>query len=357
MIKRPSAKHSVQPNVQKVYWDIGEKYHVRLAYQLENHHASTMAQIPDNFKKPFKIAIVGGGIGGISLAIGLLRRGVPCQIYEAAPAFAEIGAGLGLGPNSVRSMKLIDPAIKAAYDKVKTKNLWKEEEETWINFRTGIGEPKMVAKVRTTDEDKTGLSSVHRAHFLDGIVKLVPEGVAHFGKRLADLSTVEAGGLQLTFDDGTKAEADAVVGCDGVKSRVRQLLLAKEDMLQDVTFTGKYAYRGLVPMEKAKEHLGGDLAENCQLYIGPGGHVMTYPIDHGTTVNVLAAKTKEDGKWDDEKWVLPHGKEGLVKDFKGWGPPVQGVVDVGTGNLSISPFTDANEANPVAGGSGYMGTV
>ena len=289
-----------------------------------------MAQSTNGNKEGFNIAIVGGGIGGLCLAIGLIRRDIRVQIYEQAPAFAEIGAGIGFGPNSIRSMGLIDPEIKRAFDQLRTRNLWKDEEDTWINFRHGVGPPTLITDVRTNDDERTGLSSVHRAHMLDALVNLVPKEIANFGKRLCELeiSDGEMGLVKLHFDDGTAVEADAVVGCDGVKSKVRQILFEESDPLQDAFFSGKYAYRGLVPMDRAKEHLGGNLAENSQMYLGPRGNVLTYPIDHGKTMNVIAFKTKQDGKWTHNQWVLANKKKDLKDDFQDWGQPVKEIVKV-----------------------------
>jgi hypothetical protein len=143
----------------------------------------------DSIKKPFTIAIVGGGIGGLALAIGLRHQGISVQIYEAASAFAEIGAGIAFGPNAISAMTLIDPAIREAFRRLATKNGFEEETETWINFRCGLGEPTMIAKVRTGDQEKTGLSSVHRARFLDELAALIPKDISHFGKRLLSFQT------------------------------------------------------------------------------------------------------------------------------------------------------------------------
>jgi salicylate hydroxylase len=278
-------------------------------------------------QKPFTIAIVGGGIGGIALAIALRHQNVPVQVYEAAPAFAEIGAGMAFGPNAIRSMELIDPAIRKAFTTRATKNGAKEDEETWINFRCGLGEPDLIAKVQTTDEDKTGLSSVHRAHFIDELADLIPEEIAHFGKRLIGLAQLDSGKIQLAFEDGTTAHADAVVGCDGVRSRVRQFLLDKKSPLEDLTFSGKYAYRGLIPMNKAKEALGDYLAGNSQMYLGPEGHILTYPIDHGKVMNVIAFKN-QDTPWEIESWVVKSQGDAFKRDFEGWGKPVQSILQV-----------------------------
>lgn len=316
-----------------------------------------MATSSDRAPKPFTVAVVGGGIGGIALAIGLLHRGISTQLYEAAPAFAEIGAGIAFGPNSIRAMHLIDPAIKTAFNRLATKNDLDEEEATWINFRCGCGEPALIAKVQTADSEKTGLSSVHRAHFLREVTKLVPEDIANFGKRLLNLKSTESGKMKLSFEDGTTAEADAVVGCDGVRSKVRQIILKKENPVEDMTFSGKYAYRGLVPMEKAKSVLGDYLAGNSQMYIGPKGSVLTYPIDHGKILNVIAFRTKENGVWEHDKWVIPSTSETLVESFKDWGTPVRNVLSVSCHTRFQTPKSAANVFRAVGARSGHLGTV
>ncbi|KAH8585960.1 putative salicylate hydroxylase [Bisporella sp. PMI_857] len=278
-------------------------------------------------QKPFTIAVVGGGIGGLALAIALRRQNVPVQVYESAPAFAEIGAGIAFGPNAIRSMELIDPAIRTAFTSRATKNGAKEDEETWINFRCGVGEPDLIAKVQTSDEDKTGLSSVHRAHFMDELAALIPKNIGHFGKRLMGLEQLDSGKIQLAFEDGTTAHADAVVGCDGVRSRVRQILLDKKSPLEDLMFSGKYAYRGLIPMGMAKEALGDYLAGNSQMYLGPEGHILTYPIDHGRVMNVIAFKNQYT-PWEHENWVLKGKGDEFKRDFEGWGKPVQSILEL-----------------------------
>lgn len=295
-----------------------------------NFHLQLSNMAPE---KPFHIAVCGGGIGGLCLAIGLLRQKVPCTIYEAASAFSEIGAGVSFGPNAVRAMELIHPLIAKGFENCVTMNGWPQKNETWFDFRVGMSDSRDGQELRTgtyvadVKSGKMGQTSVHRAHYLDELVKLVPHNIAKFGKRLKDI-TEEGEKLVLHFEDGTREEADAVIGCDGIKSRTRQILLGADHPAAHACFSGKYAYRGLIPMDKAAIALGDELARNSQIYMGYRGHVLTFPIDKGKTMNVVAFRTKLDGKWDDPMWVRQSTTEEMFADFVGWGDQVQRILGV-----------------------------
>jgi salicylate hydroxylase len=89
----------------------------------------------------------------------------------------------------------------------------------------------------------------------------------------------------LHFADGSTAQHNAVLGCDGIKSRTRSLVLGDSDVPAAV-FSGKYAYRGLIPMAKAVEIIGDEeLPKTPQMYVGYHGHVLTFPIANGTIFN------------------------------------------------------------------------
>jgi salicylate hydroxylase len=286
-------------------------------------------------RKAFHVAVCGGGIGGLCLTIGLLRQNISCKLYEATPAFAEIGAGVSFGPNVIRAMELIDPQIARGFDNYSTINGWPEKKDMWFDFRTGQakgtrgGVPAAanthVADVKARGVGDVGQKSVHRAHFLDELVKLVPNEVPEFGKRLMNIRERDDK-MVLTFEDGTVAEADAVIGCDGIKSRTREILLGKDHEAAHAVFSGKYAYRGLIPMDIAVNALGDELARNSQMYTGHHGHVLTFPIEKGKTMNVVAFRNKLDRKWEEEKWVLPSKKEDMLKDFVGWGDSVMSII-------------------------------
>ncbi len=154
--------------------------------------------LPPPKTKPFSLAIAGGGIGGLCLAVALVHHHIPVHVYEAAPAFSEIGAGVGLGPNALRAMALLDPAIRAGYERCQTTNFASEEERgRFFNFRYGMERPsrdgKMVAGQLICEVRSGGVtSSVHRARFLNELVSLMPVGAASFDKRLVGID--EEGG-------------------------------------------------------------------------------------------------------------------------------------------------------------------
>ena len=109
--------------------------------------------------------------------------------------------------------------------------------------------------------------TVHRAHFLDELVKGIPPQRAHFNKRLRGLEENEHG-VSLQFQDGTTATADVVIGADGVHSTVREYLVGIE--AAKPVFSGAVVYRGLAPMETAIEVLGSEHAQNAVGLCGPG---------------------------------------------------------------------------------------
>lgn len=281
-------------------------------------------------QKPFSIAICGGGITGVALAIGLLRRNVPFHIYESAHAFGEVGAGLAFAANSLRAMSLIDPRIRERYGKRATANAYPEKKEVWLDFYAGMdcGVGKAREKVVTLNAGDIGHSTVRRSHFLDEMVALVPSENVTFRKKVVEVEEL-ADGVRLHFADGGTADASAAVGCDGVKSKLRQIVLGAEDAAAHPVFAGAYAYRGLIPMEKAVALLGDEMARNGVMWLGNHGHVLTFPVQKGEVMNVVAVKPKPDGDWaDNDNWVLPGDRRKIESDFQDWGPTVQDIVSL-----------------------------
>lgn len=233
---------------------------------------------------------------------------------------------MSLGPNAARAMQLIDPRIFEGFQRCATNNEWKSKQSFWFSFNKGQDTKDQYSEHLMDLYCSRGQQSVHRAHYLDELVKLVPKEAAHFGKRLEDIED-KGDRVLLKFHDGTTAEHNAVIGCDGVKSRTRQIVLGTNHPAATATFSGKYAYRGLIPMNDAAALMGDELARNAQMYVGNGGHILTFPIEKGNTMNVVAFSTKEDGQWEGE-WVKPMDKTAMFKDFSGWTDATQKILSL-----------------------------
>ena len=219
--------------------------------------------------KTFEVAIVGGGIAGVTLAIALRARQVPVTIYEQAPQFGEVGAGVSFSPNAVEAMKACHEGIYAAFETVCTRNVWPTKKYVWFDYLNGYDQAADGhQQAAFTITNSLGQTGVHRARFLDEMVKLLPADIARFGKRLETISTSRPDGrLEMKFLDGTSALADVVIGCDGIKSKVRQLIVGENSPSAYPTYTHKYAYRGLVPMDKAIEVIGEERAKNACMHV------------------------------------------------------------------------------------------
>lgn len=302
---------------------------------------------------PFSVAIIGGGIGGVSLAIGLAAQNIPFHIYEAAASFGEIGAGVSFGPNVIRAIHGLAPAMLRAYARHVTANEPAELADAFLTYRKGFLEEQafdeklyrewmpeekfhLRGKVQEIDGTRFPVRCcVHRAHLLNEWVRLLPEGSATFGKALVKIderSTTsvrgEDGQVVLTFSDGSTATASAVVGCDGIKSVTRRYLHGPDATAK---YSGFFGYRAMAPRAAYERVLGSQLAATGNLFLCQNGYTIAYPVDHGVTLNMFATCLQaEDGtappSWEGgAEWKIPSSEAELRRDLRGWHP---GVVDL-----------------------------
>ena len=143
-------------------------------------------------------------------------------------------------------MTLIHPAIGEAYAKISTSAGWESKRDTYFDFilaheLDGLPTGSHIISPKVTPSERH--STAHRAHFVDELISLVPDGIVEFGKRLTGISRDEVRKKTIMkFADGSTAEADAVIGCDGIRSVCRDFVLGKDNPLSQPVFTGKHAY-------------------------------------------------------------------------------------------------------------------
>ena len=228
-------------------------------------------------------------------------------------------------------MSLIHPAIGEAYAKISTTAGWESKKDTYFDFilaheLRGLpsGSPIISPKLSSTERHSTA----HRAHFVDELIKLIPKEIAEFGKRLTDVSRDETHQKTImAFADGTTAEADAVIGCDGIRSTCRDFVLGKDNPLSKPVFTGKHGYRGLIPMDKAIDAIGAEKAQNRYMFLGVGGHALVFPVAEGKIMNVVAFNTTKGGTWEGE-WVKPMNRASMDAEFEGFGEECKKIFSV-----------------------------
>jgi len=203
---------------------------------------------------PLHIAIVGAGIGGLALAIGLNRQNVSYTIYESASEYATVFAGIGIGPNAMRAMDMIDQRFRGKYDNVCVGNLTPGKEHVMMEaclLEEGLGAkqgwtPKPWASSTYTR------TAAHRKTLLDIMTSFIPADKVRFKKLVTHVSQFN-GHVELTFADGETDRASAVIGCDGIKGFTHRYVLGTDHPDEVLPKYGKqYAYRATVPIDDAR---------------------------------------------------------------------------------------------------------
>ncbi|KAF9889833.1 hypothetical protein FE257_006923 [Aspergillus nanangensis] len=264
------------------------------------------------------IAIIGAGIGGLALAIGLLQQNVPFTIYESAAQFDAIGAGIGLGPNALRAMELMDSQFAAMYDQIKVGNTTPgrvHEQFEILSAGEGFG-VHQGWHGGSVSHPAFHRSSVHRRDLLEVMKQRIPEGRICFNKRVVGIENAPSGPVVLSFADGATATVDAVVGCDGIKGMTRRFVLGDEYAGEVVAkYANTYAYRHVASMATAREILGS-YAADAKWYMNQGKGLAMYPISKGSEVNMVVF-IHDPKPWSGEQSARQVSHEAMVADLEG----------------------------------------
>ena len=224
-----------------------------------------------------QVIVAGGGIGGLACALALARQGVPTVLLEQAAAFGEVGAGLQLGPNATRVL-----ADWGLSDALQACAAFPEALRVRDAHRgTDLGQLRLGAMAIARHGQP--YATLHRADLHALLLAAVQEhGLTELrlNARLASF-TPSPSGVTITLEDGNTLTGDALLGCDGLWSRVRSQLLGA----QAVRSSGHLAYRGMV---RAADLPAERRANVVTAWLGPRMHVVHYPVRGGEWMNVVA---------------------------------------------------------------------
>lgn len=258
-----------------------------------------------------RVVLAGAGIGGLAAALAL-DPGVEARLLEQAPALTEVGAGLQLGPNATRILARLGLA----------------DELGAIGFEPEANEVREAASgalmlrqpLREVARRRWGAPylHVHRADLqamLSAAVARRPNVSLRLGARV---EAVEPEAARARLAGGETVEGEALIGCDGVRSAVRQALWGEGRP----RFTGMMAWRGTV---RAADLPAGLIRPVTAIWTGRGRHFVHYYVRGGELVNFVGVVERPD--WTGESWFDRGDRTELARDYAGWPREVQALIE------------------------------
>ena len=302
-----------------------------------------------------RIAIIGGGVGGLTLALALRQRGLQPDIYEQASELAEIGAAVALSANATRELTRLGLLDQIAAVSTEPSELiyrsWRDGSRIAahkvhldLRYQRECGAPYFgihradlqrilsggLASDRSdwkrSERESAGqrLADPYRPDHSQGDMGLGGGGL-HLGHQLANLAQRDRT-MVLTFANGKSVEADLVIGADGVRSMVRRFITGSDDTV----YSGTSAYRGIVPVERLPTLPD---PQAIQFWMGPDAHLLHYAIGgNGESVNFFAVIERPKPWPHPDKWLDPIEPGEAVRAFAGWN---QAVIEMVAQSLSV----------------------
>lgn len=260
-----------------------------------------------------KVLIAGGGVGGLTAALALLKKGIECEVFEQAQELREVGAGVQIAANGTRVLfelgleqAVRNRGVEAAGKEIR---LWNTG-ASWKLFDLGA-----------VSVQRYGFPYflLHRSDLhgmlAEAVQRIKPDAI-RLGARCKGFED-HGDGVTLLTECGERIRGDALIGADGLHSRVRQQLFGSEQ----ARFSGGVAWRGLVPMERLPEHQRRSVGAN---WIGPRGHVITYPV-RPDLLNFVGHVERDD--WQVESWTESGEVAECLADFEGWHEDIRRIIE------------------------------
>jgi salicylate hydroxylase len=258
------------------------------------------------------VLIVGAGLSGLTTALALHKLGIPVQVVEQARTLGEVGAGLTLSRGTMRCfdwLGLADAVIAQSEPSVAV---------PFLHYQTG----KQLRAAPPTNAAAPARLTARQLHRADLHALLVSALRSRgtdllLGHQLTGI-TQQPQSITAQFSNGDSLQAQLLIGCDGVRSSVRDLVFPERG---HAVFAGQVAFRCLVPGNLAQPYLS---AGRGAVYVGPGRTINRYALRHGAIVNCVGlARTSA---WQQEGWSTPATNAEFLAQFADWHPDVTGLI-------------------------------
>lgn len=274
-------------------------------------------------KQNKRIAVVGGGLGGLAAARLLQKAGIDAQVYEQAPTFMKLGAGIHISPNVMKVMRAMG-IEKALEDAGSSPEHWRSRDGITgdILFEIALGD---VARRRFGASYLT----VRRGDFHEMMLNTLNPGTIHFGKRLVDLEDTGEF-VTLKFEDGSTVVADLVIGADGINSVIREKLLGPAR----ANYTGDIAHRAMFSAKGLK----GFETDQCSKWWTDDRHIVVYYVDRQRD-EIYYVTGVPQAQWNVPDGWLPSSTDEMREAFAGWHPAVHALIDA-TQEVTKWPLMD-----------------
>lgn len=269
-----------------------------------------------------KIAIIGAGLGGAVAGALLQHSGFDVDVYEQAPSFARLGAGIHMGPNVLKIFERfgVDKQVVAISS---TPSHWFSRDGLTGDYLSRI----------PLDGFGATYCTVHRGDLQALQCDQLKPGTLHFGKKLVRLDD-NGTDVMLEFEDGTSVRADIVIGADGINSKVREALLGFEKP----NYSGWVGHRALISAERLKKF---DLEfEDCVKWWGPDRHMMVYYTTHRRDEYYYVTGVPHPA-WEFDSAFVESSREEMASEFEGYHPIIQALIE-STGEVTKWPLFNRN---------------
>ncbi|MEX0327206.1 MAG: FAD-dependent monooxygenase [Ruegeria sp.] len=250
-----------------------------------------------------KFAVVGAGVGGLAAALALRKRGADVVVLEQAPAITEIGAGLQISENGLKVLRAL--GVVADIPKFGQRSYGTVVRD----YRNG----RFISRIPSPAAGPTYY--YHRADLIDLLQRAALDGHVEI-KLNSCVKAVEdtSEQVEVRLENGQTLGVDCLIAADGGRSVIRPMLNGEEIL----GFTNQVAWRATIPWDRQLK------APKAHLTIGPGRHVVTYPLRDQSLLNIVAIEERSD--WQEEGWRLQGDANELRDRFSDFGGKVREVL-------------------------------